>query len=291
MTPKKKGDGFAALLEYKPEKRGADATDADEEDGDAAQYRAVADVLASIPFREKGLEVAVLVRSNKQGSRCADVLRRRLEGVAVVHEGVGGIVDNPVVTLLLALVRYAAHPGDTLVEGHVQMSPLFGACLDDTRMSALPLALLSAVHERGFAPVLREWGDKLIAVGALQADDAFGHQRLREFLAAAETFDATGSRDADAFEDHIRAGTVKAQAAANAVRVMTIHQSKGLGFDIVIVPFDSRARSFTDMRSTTLLMNDANAPVAPEEGWLLKTPKRQKAVLATWLRLYNEELM
>jgi ATP-dependent helicase/nuclease subunit A len=275
---KEGNDGFAALLEYVPEKRGSAANDADDEedgDGDPAQYRAVAGVLESIPFQRKGLSVAVLVRSNEQGRKCADTLRRQLKSVPVVHEGVGGIVDSPVVTLLLALVRYAAHPADDLARRHLQMSPLAGHGLDASGLSALPRDLLTGIHEDGYAATLRAWGRRLESAGALREDDAFGHQRLREFLAAAEAFDATGSRDPDAFADHIRGCTVKAQAAAGSVRVMTIHQSKGLGFDIVVVPFDPRARGFTDTKNITLIMNDANATTPPADGWLIKTPKRE----------------
>lgn len=275
-TDKDGGDGYAALLEYVPDKKGSTTKDDDDDEdaADAAQYRAVASVLQSIPFQQKGLSVAVLVRSNQQGRTCADTLRRQLKATPVVHEGVGGIIDSPVVTLLLALVRYAAHPADTLARRHLQMSPLASHGLDDSGLSALPKSLLTAIHEDGYAATLRAWGQKLMTAGALRKDDAFGHQRLREFLAAAEAFDAAGSRDPDAFADHVRGCTVKAQAAAGSVRVMTIHQSKGLGFDIVVVPFDPLARGFTDTKSIKLIMNHPNDTAQSDDGWLIKTPKR-----------------
>jgi ATP-dependent helicase/nuclease subunit A len=188
-----------------------------------------------------------------------DVLRRKLPGVPVVHEGKGGIVDNPVVTLLLALVRYAAHPGDLVALRHLQMSPLAGQP-EMKDCAAVPGIFLAALHQRGFAGVLREWGDRL---GAL---DAFGRQRLRELLAAAEQFDATGSRDPDAFEDHIRAYQVKASAAAGTVRVMTIHQAKGLGFDLVVVPFSAHAKSFERPGDPKILAGD---------DWVLDPPCAQ----------------
>jgi len=235
------GSGFAALLEYVPKPKAwksESSGDADEDGADdPAEFEAVAKVLEQVQPSRRGLTTAVLVRSNKAGRACVDVLRRKLPGVPVVHEGTGGIVDNPVVTLLLALVRYAAHPGDNVALRHLQMSPL-SKRQEMKDLDVLPVDLLMAIHERGFSGTLREWGDRL---GPL---DDFGSQRLRELLAAAEQFDSSGVRDLDAFADHINAYQVKASAAAGTVRVMTIHQAKGLGFDLVVVPFAAKAMSF-----------------------------------------------
>lgn len=269
-----RGAGFAALLEYATDARegGGEANGSETEDrGDAAAFDAVADVLAELQPTARQLDTAVLVRSNGQGRACADVLRRRLPGVAVVHEGTGGIVDHPVVTLLLALARFAAHPADTLARQHLAMSPL-GA--GDAWFDALPVSFAAAVHETGFAGALRPWGEALVACGALMPEDAFGRQRLREFLAAAEAFDATGACDADCFAEHVQAYQVRSQAAAGAIHVMTIHQSKGLGFDVVLVPFDARARSFANLQGVRLLRSDAGAAETSPDGWVLQVPAR-----------------
>jgi ATP-dependent helicase/nuclease subunit A len=234
------GDGYAALVEYEPDKRrtgpGPD-DDEEEEAGDPSAFRTVAAILKTVEPALERLSVAVLVRDNRAGRACVDTLRRLLPGMPVVHEGKGGIGDHPVVTLLLALVRQAAHPGDTVSWRHLQMSPL-------AERGALPPAdelsgrVLGSLQARGFADTLRQWGE---ALGEL---DAFGRQRLRELLAAAEGFDARGICDADAFADHVAAYQVKSGAEAGAVRVMTIHQAKGLGFDLVVVPFAPNAKSF-----------------------------------------------
>ncbi len=284
------GQGYAALLQVAPEEgdgraeaagEGTAAAEA-EGSGDPAQYAAVARVLEAVQPVAKGLSAAVLVRGNAQGRACADVLRRRLPGVPVVHEGTGGIVDNPVVTLLLALVQAAAHPGDTLATRHLQMSPLAPAAAAggaEAWLEALPALLFAQVHAAGFAGALRIWAGRLQDCGALRSGDAFGQQRLRELLAAAEAFDATGSRAADAFLDHVRACQVKSEAASGAVRVMTIHQSKGLGFDLVLVPFEPGARSFADTRGTEFLRSDCGRS-ARDDGWVLLPPRREALLAA-----------
>jgi ATP-dependent helicase/nuclease subunit A len=268
------GQGFAALLEYLPkQKQGPSAgTEAnstggegkdDEGAGDPAEFEAVADILQKVWSPE--LTTAVLVRGNVAGRACADVLCSRLRNVPVVHEGKGAIVDSPVVTLLLALVHYAAHPGDLLALRHLQMSPL-ATQAEILRPDTLPGVLLKALHEHGFADTLRDWGTRLLDL------DAFARQRLRELLAAAERFDATGVRDPDAFTDYIQAYQVKASAAAGTVRVMTIHQAKGLGFGLVIVPFAANAKSFEKPGDPELLTD--------EDGWVLEPPCQQALAAA-----------
>lgn len=254
------GDGFAALLEYAQKTASQPPeTGDDESSDDPAEFEAVVKVLEHVQPVRNGLTAAVLVRSNRDGRACVDVLRRQLPGVPVVHEGKGGIVDNPVVTVMLALVRYAAHPGDSLALRHIQMSPLAGwPELRDP--DSLPAEMLRAFSENGFAGTLRQWGERL---GVL---DDFGLQRLREFLAAAEEFDATGARDPDAFGDFINSYQVHAGAAEGTVRVMTVHQAKGLGFDLVIVPFNPAARSFEKPGDPELLAGDT---------WVLDPPCRQ----------------
>ena len=255
------GEGFAALLQY-PADATAQTTDGDDGDDDdtpsmPAVFEAVAAVLQEA--WSPTLTTAVLVRSNKQGRECADVLRRRLPGVPVVHEGKGGILDSPVVTALLALIRYAAHPGDLLALRHLQMSPL-ASTPELSDPESLPRRVLMALHEDGYAATLRAWGDRL---GDL---DDFGRQRRRELLAAAEQFDATGQRHPDAFADYVEAFQVSTLPQAGAVRVMTIHQSKGLGFGMVVVPLSPSSRgSFAKPGDPDLLAD-------PDGGWVLQPP-------------------
>jgi ATP-dependent exoDNAse (exonuclease V) beta subunit len=246
---KDEGEGFAQVREYE------DSEDGEEAD-DPALYLTVADILNETVANRRGISAAVLVRSNEQGRACVQTLRNC--GIDCVHEGVGGITDNPVVTLLLAVVRRAAHPGDTVADRHIKMSPLRdGADL-------APLAVLDRLQRDGFAKTLRE-----IAAGLPLADDAFGRQRLAELLSVAEAYDDTGDCDPDAFIAFIENDRVRSDAASGAVRVMTINQSKGLGFNVVIVPFaKSQKHSFANPSDIELLV-DADGQ------WVLTPPKTE----------------
>jgi ATP-dependent helicase/nuclease subunit A len=247
--------GYAALVEPSPR---ADKTTADRGDTDAL----IAGLLRTIRPVERALSAAVLVRSNAEGRRIVAGLRAACPGLPVVHEGAATLVDNPVVSLLLALLRYAAHPGDTLAAGHVRMSPL---------ADAEAPALLRTVHERGFQACFRHWGRVLDTRAPL---DAFGRRRLGDLLEAAARFDAGGPRAPDVFLRFIARYQARDSAEAGAVRVMTIHQSKGLGFDVVILP-ELRGRTITQADAADLLV--ARDPATHLPAWVLRMPRRAVA--------------
>ena len=282
-----------------------EAVPGEDEDAGEARFRAVAARLAEIDPVARGLQAAVLLRTNDQARRCADVLRTYLPGTPVALEGKASLLDNPLVPLLLSLVRFAAHPGDLLAWRHLQMSPLAraigstqgragpldpplscrtvasqlatadGACsaralpnadcpsLDSFR-APLTLALLASIHNEGFQATLRHWCARIEAV---QPFDTFTRLRRDDLLDAAAAFDATGDRDCDRFTRFIEGYTRHDTAAETAIRVMTIHQSKGLGFDLVCVPFDSNAESFDNPGRDDMLQEEHGQ-------WVLKSPRQ-----------------
>ncbi len=235
------------------------------------RFAVAAGVLREIRPLERGLSAAVLVRSNETGRRLADYLRNALPDLPVLHEGHAAIRDNPVVTLLLALVQYATHPGDTLALRHIEMSPL-RAALGPLGLDAasLPAALLRELDESGFQAFVRRWGGRLQGAGALEP---YERKRLNDLIVASGEFDAQGAHDGDAFIRFIEGYTVHESAREGAVRVMTVHQSKGLEFDVVIVP-DLQPAGNSDM-----LRSAEDYLLACEQGtdaarWVLKSPRR-----------------
>jgi ATP-dependent helicase/nuclease subunit A len=97
----------------------------------------------------------------------------------------------------------------------------------------LPRRLLASLRAGGFRRFVAEWGGRLAARCPL---DAFGAKRLRDLLDAAGEFDEAGGSDVDEFLRFVENYSVNDLAADSAVRVMTVHQSKGLGFDVVLLP-------------------------------------------------------
>lgn len=183
-----------------------------------------------------GLTCAVLVRKNDEAAAMADYLRREGGVPAVAESDLNVATDNPMGAAMLALFQAAAHPGDTLAGEHVRMSPLGGIAneLGLGTPEALTRRVLGQVQADGFERTAAYW--LRAGGGRMQGGDAFGRQRARQFIAAAALFDATGSRDVTEFVAFMQVYKEREPESAAMVRVMTIHKSKGLGFDVVIVP-------------------------------------------------------
>ncbi len=208
--------------------------DEDAEEGPGA--RAVSAMIRKINPLSRGLSCAVLVRKNDTARELSEDLRRML-GMEVICETQEAVtVDNPATLALLSLFQVAAHPGDSFAWKHLLMTPL-GVELRVDKMSPYMLSarVRGAAAANGFLSVAREWAGRLML--ALQCRDGFTERRLGQFFEVAADFDETGSRDIDAFLRLAREHRVREDAAsARAIQVMTVHQSKGLQFDVVIMP-------------------------------------------------------
>ena len=271
--------GYAAVLEPDSEEGNVKPTDED-------RHRVVARLLAEIDPLKRGLSAAILVRANDSGKAIVDYLRREC-GIRIVHEGMASIRDNPVVLVLLSLIKFAAHPGDTLAWRHLQMSPLRKHFAEQKlNRNNLPLLLLHEIQAGGFQALVRNWGGKLNTAHPL---DAFGCKRLDELVNAAIEFDRSGSRDCNDFLRFMDSYKIHDLATDDAVRVMTIHQAKGLGFDVVILPDLQTGNLATGGQPGLMLARD---PVTEKPVWALEMPRRIIAdndeALAGQVKVYDE---
>ena len=254
--------GYATIIEpaTPPDKKKPDASD---------RYNTVADLLREIDPVRRGLETAILVRRNDTGRELVDRLRQSCPDIPVTHEGKATLRESAVVELMLSLLAFAAHPGDRFAWRHIQMSPLrHHLAATGLDRHTLPLHLLADVHALGFAGFVRRWGGHLAAQHSL---DDYAQHCLNDLAGAAVQFDRTAERDPDAFRQFIDSYALPATPTPNAVRVMTIHQSKGLGFDIVILPELDGADIRHDARRSLLLSRD-DTTRRPE--WILGIPNR-----------------
>ncbi|MSU23233.1 MAG: DNA helicase UvrD [Opitutus sp.] len=248
---------------------------ADEEERFATALR----LLHEIEPLARGLTCALLVQKNATATRLADYLRQEGGLPAVAESDLHVCRDNPLGAVLLALVKAAAHPGDTLAQEQLQMTPL-GAVLAAENLAtpeALTRRLLGQIHAEGFERTMDAWLRRLEP--RLAADDAFSRERARQFTAAAGQFDATGSREVAEFIEFMEHHTVREADTAAVVRVMTVHKAKGLGFDLVILP-DLEGTKLAARREGLAVQRAADRSVE----WVLDLPAKlfsdQDAVLA-----------
>jgi hypothetical protein len=179
-------------------------------------------------------------------------------------------IDNPLGTALLALVKAAAHPGDTLAWEHVRMTPLGTILAAEglTNPDALTRRVLEELHTDGFEHTIEAWLRRLEP--HLAPDDAFSRERGAQFAAAARRFDEADSRDVMEFIRFMERHTERETESASAVRVMTIHKAKGLGFDLVILP-DLEGNKLDQRREGLAVQKSADRSVE----WVLDLPPRQ----------------
>jgi len=274
-------NGYAAMLQpVLPE----DAKCHEPED----QLELLARLLKQVNPAEKGLSAAVLARTNATGKVIADYLRQyaRDHGwhdLNISYEGETALLDNPLIAVLLDLLRYARHPADNFARQHLVMSPL-GTWLarNETAVESLPLVLLGAIEARGFRAVLREWAERL---GTL---DEFGRLRLAQILEIAGEFDGRFDRNIALFIKTVESyGTREASESRGCIHVMTIHQSKGLGFDMVVLPDLNENKKMNSAGAIDFLTGRSEGSEAPS--WLLEVPDRKTAECDPTLRQSLEE--
>ena len=195
-----------------------------EGDADArrlACFEDAARTVAELHERSAGT-IGVLTRTNQAVAQLIFLLERL--GVDVSQEGGNPLTDSAAVELVLSALMMAEHPGDGRWSFHVQHSPLG----EIPGMS--PALVRRMVEHQGLADAIEELGARLAP-----HCDARESLRLRQLThLAIETQPLEFSRLRD-FVRLVREKRVERPRAA-AVRVMTVHQAKGLEFDAVVLP-------------------------------------------------------
>ncbi len=243
--------------------------------------------------RRRTLSAAVLVRSNKFGALLARALRAHgLEGV--VWEGESAMLDTPALSGFLDLVQLADHPGDALAYRHFALTPLAAAMYHDAIPSASEISreMSIAFTTRGIVRTFR-------ALRALLPEDPnvawshFTEERFTDMLRTAAEFElgmSPGTRLAD-FASFLAAKKKRTVAEDGKIKIMTIHRSKGLGFDYVVLPLyekDSLCASPNGpLVGDSWILPDPGARVADavgglEEACALRRNRAEQEALCTY---------
>ena len=201
--------------------------------------------------------IGVLMRSNDQLGEILRVLKKL--GVKASDEGGAPLVDAPSVDAILALFRLAAHPADSVdafclakvkpfVERFEVMIGGNAVKLDPNRFDKETARRVSAtlrnlIETKGVGKFVAEARDLVKPV----CDDRRQEERLDQLVDFAYGFQATSpNASLDAFVKAVE--SYKTQAPDDVkVRVMTIHGSKGLEFDIVVLPELDSSKNLDDI--------------------------------------------
>jgi ATP-dependent helicase/nuclease subunit A len=181
----------------------------------------------------RGWSCAVLYRKNDKAAALAELLRSA--GIPVSLEGnANPCTNNPLGTAILAALRFAASPDDSLSGCLLAGSPL--AVLQNGESDFREDAL-ERIARDGFEETIRHWVASCDLTG-----EPFLASCAADFLGAAAEFDSVGSGGILDFLAFVETYQVQEPESADVVRVMTVHQAKGLTFDMAIVSgLDERA--------------------------------------------------
>jgi ATP-dependent exoDNAse (exonuclease V) beta subunit len=187
-----------------------------------ACYQLAANRIAELHHAAPTRTIGVLTRTNKGVAHLIYLLERL--DVDVSQEGGNPLVDSAAVELVLSALMMSEHPADGRWKFHVDDSPL-GTVGEMSADSVRDL-----VTERGIARTVY-WLASLIE----PVCDARDRARLKQLTQLAVTYEPNATSRLRDFVRMVREKRVERPQAA-AVRVMTVHQSKGLEFDAVFLP-------------------------------------------------------
>lgn len=217
--------GYATMIEVPKEAVGSHD----------AVFNKAALLVKSLAENNQHITIGILCRSNKSVAKMIYELGRQEIGIKASEEGGNPLVDSPAVMVILSLLKLIDHPGDQIAAFHVATSPL-GAVLglssfnNQAEINNLITYWRNQLIRDGFGVTISKWRDVLR--GYYSDRDQHRLEQLIELTLLVES------------DLHLRCGdlirrvqTMRVEDPSTArIRVMTVHQAKGLEFSAVVLP-------------------------------------------------------
>ena len=274
-------------------------------------------------------DFCILLRSIKGHSKpFVDEFTRR--GIPVSCEAAKGILETPEITFLTSLLKIIDNPVDDIPLTAVMLSPVFGFTTDelsvmrsDFRKGSVYSCVVNSAENgnrksadflseiarmRTLSSTLRtgELVRRLIeetgygAIVCAMKDSEKRRANLNLFIDLANKYESTGSKGVSGFiryvdsavgnKSNIKCGETKSEAA-NAVRIMTIHKSKGLEFPVCIVAACEKPYSTLDLKKELIISRDSGIGIKTNDGpYKFDTLPRIAARTETLRDSHSEEL-
>ncbi len=203
--------------------------------------------------QDPGRKIGVLLRKRKLMPWLFSEIQKACPGVEVSAEGGNPLTDSRAVELVLSLLTYLDHPGHTAARAVVLSSPAreaFGlppeanpADPADAGEHAVARGLRRLLLDHGFAETIRRWVRSPVF-------DAFcteyDRQRCEQLLDVARDYDQRNgghSGRPGRFVAHVRRRRVE-RRGGSTVRILSVHASKGLEFEaVILLELDARQQN------------------------------------------------
>ncbi|MDR1332778.1 MAG: UvrD-helicase domain-containing protein [Tannerella sp.] len=200
-------------------------------------------------------DMAILVRTRAEGATVADTLLAWKEahadspyGYDIISEDALVTGNSPAVRFMVGMMQYASHPDDALLRKTARLmhaalrrkaDPACSESLDGAAGGDFPDSTAEELARLSHRPLyeMAEGIYRLFERDMPEKEQVF----IQSFLDLTAEYAAREPADADRFlhwwKETGRQAKIATPDAQNAIRILTVHKSKGLGFKAVILPF------------------------------------------------------
>ncbi len=231
---------------------------------------------------------AILVNTHAQEKRIYEALtllqpQYGFEGPLTICNDNEVSSDSPAGKALSQLFRWLHTPGDETSLSLLRLSPLWDALEESFGADHVWDRLHSLLSASGVSGLLHSLCELCPQLGC----NPFMQQRLSVWLNAADAFDNAGGTLTE-WLTTMEGLTVREEPQGNAIRIMTTFKSKGLEFDMVLLPRLSPERDMADATKVNLLQrrdtrgNTLAVLLRPVKAAMDEVPDVREALYTPW---------
>ncbi len=261
------------------------------------QFRIIRQRIAE---KNESASIAILVRKKKEGDTVLDWLQQdeELRTLSVETEDSFQLASSPAVQLLTAILRYLA-----VNDKETRLHSIDRQYIED-RLGQKRLDELENSRTHWLSHPLYEMNDRLIRHFGLTRmnEDEFIEKYLsclKAFLTSGISTPAGLKAFLDYWDETMSEVKVNKSPEKDSVTLMTIHKSKGLAFDYVLVPLFNSTMNKETRNDTLLWDTEEIGGDADDEGIrhdlqsvsvLSVTSQRSRTSQSLWAAPYSEEV-
>jgi ATP-dependent exoDNAse (exonuclease V) beta subunit len=211
-------------------------------------------------------KIAILVRSNKYISKIADYFMENIPEIKIVSDEAFKLGASIAVTTIVQALHLLTHPNDIIAKSNLAkvyqnlIQPSTSASINSMQNidNLLPNEYIKNFDKLTTMPLfdLAEKIYKIFSLNNISGQDAY----VCAFFDCLNDFVQDSSASIDEFvqqwNDDIHEKTIQCDEV-NGIRLLSIHKSKGLEYDNVIIPFCDWA---IEINNSTLWCNPTIAP-------------------------------
>lgn len=232
--------------------------------------------------RYEAKQIGILVRSNRQAVEIIQKLMEYKNATGIHFDVISGdalsLVSNDAINLLVESLKAFVYNSEKHVIHHARMAYLFRIIQNQTSFNVdswLQFKENNIKQLRALLPerLINDWDtwqklplvhlvEKLIEIYGFNTDNNLHLPYILTFKDIVGNFTANGERGINQFlefwEEDGNKAVLPSNGKVNAIEVTTIHKSKGLAYDVVMIPFCSW--TLDGMTNGDFWINTENTP-------------------------------